>query len=339
LSKQLIKIRLQNGLSFETFKKEVFDICDLTFLYNFEESENPDFIIFGPYGNDIPAKGNYTRIGYYCENITPDLTNCEWAFGVPREEEIKSPKYKRIQWHGVDPQNLIKINWDAEKILASKTLFCNFLYSNQIPYREEFFKQLSKYKKIDSPGRSMNNMVSIDNMNTGDMWSVKRSFISSYKFTIAFENYVYPGYQTEKLYDAMICKSLPIYCGDPNINEVFNTKSFLNATDFIKPNDLRLVHFLEKVSQPNFIDILPQFYKSPKDRLQRKLRSIGRQLKMNTLFNKLDLSNLMDQIILLDKNPDLYIKYLNEPWLNNNTPPANLSLKTRWIEIFSGVNK
>jgi len=41
----------------------------------------------------------------------------------------------------------------------------------------------------------MNNMPSVDSIYKGDKWEVKHQFLSPYKFTIAFENYVYPGYQ------------------------------------------------------------------------------------------------------------------------------------------------
>ncbi len=181
-------------------------------------------------------------------------------------------------------------------------------------------------------------MPSVDNIYKGDKWAIKRQFLSQYKFTIAFENYIYPGYQTEKLYDAMLCKSLPVYCGDPNIREIFNTNSFLFANDFVKPNNSGLVQFLEGSSQLNFTDIRPLYYKSPKDRVQRKLKSIGRGLKMKFQFKNLDFSDLIDQIIFLDKNPDQYMDYLKQPWFNNNTPPANASLAERWTEIFSGKN-
>lgn len=131
-------------------------------MYHFEEVPDADFVIFGPYGNDIPQKGDYLRIGYFCENIKPDFSNCEWAFGVPREEDVMMPKYKRIQWHGFNPDLLIKkTDYDPEKILADKTGFCNFLYSNKVPYRETFYTQLSRYKNVDAPGRSMNNMPAL----------------------------------------------------------------------------------------------------------------------------------------------------------------------------------
>ncbi|AMR31822.1 hypothetical protein A0256_10515 [Mucilaginibacter sp. PAMC 26640] len=331
--KQQVKIRFQNGMSKEWALKEILNI--VLDKFEFIESDQPDFIFFAPYGNDVPAPGPYTRIGYFCENITPDLEACDWAFGIPLETEINNPKYRRIQWHNLDPQELVKVDWDAGKILESKTKFCNFFYSHPVPYREEFFRQLSKYKRVDAPGKSMNNMRPVEEIYQGDKWAVKHQFLSEYKFTIAFENNVYPGYQTEKLYDAMLCKSLPIYCGDPNVGEIFNTESFLNAADYIKPASSPVVEFLERRSQFNFRDIRPQFYRSPTDRIQRKLKATGKSLKLKLQFKGLNFSDLVDQVIALDKDQDKYIACLQQPWFNNNTPPENASLRNRWIEIFS----
>lgn len=330
--KLVIKIKFQNGLSFSTGVDEI--LSELKNEFEFVDSSLPDFIVFGPYGNDIPPKGNYTRIGYFCENFTPDLTICEWAFGIPREEEINHPQYKRIQWHGLNPEALIKNNI-PEDVLDKKTKFCNFIYSNKVPYREAFFKQLSKYKKVDAPGKSMNNMPSFDHQLTGDMWQRKRHFLSEYKFTIAFENYVYPGYQTEKLYDAMQANSLPIYCGDPNIGEIFNTSSFINTPDYLNTGST-WTNWLQKNCQMNFTDIRPQFFHNPAHRIQRKVKAVGRNLKMRLQFNRLDFNPLIERIIELDKNPDKYISTLTEPWFKLNTPPEKLSLKSRWIEIFTG---
>jgi hypothetical protein len=335
LSKRLIKLRFQNGLTFQDFKKDVFDIEQLANIYDFEESTNPDFIIFGPYGNDIPVKGNYTRIGYFCENIEPDMSICEWAFGVPREEEVRHPNYKRIQWHGQDPRLLVKPHgYNPKKILTSKTKFCNFLYSHKVAYREAFFRQLSKYKQVDAPGRSMNNMPAIDSLYGGDKWEVKRQFLSGYKFTIAFENDVYPGYQTEKLYDAMLSNSIPIYCGDPNIGEVFNTKAFINITDYID-NRSAIINWLEEITHKDFIDIRPQYYHNPVHRVKRKLKSIGRSLKTFLQVGTINFQPLIDRIIEIDQDNDKYLEMLGQPWFNNNTIPLNTSSGNRWIEIFN----
>ncbi|HVW15749.1 MAG TPA: glycosyltransferase family 10 [Mucilaginibacter sp.] len=336
MPKQLIKVRFQNGLSLDTFKKDVFDIYGLSEVCEFEESTRPDFIIFGPYGIDIPKPGEYIRIGYFCENIIPDLSICDWAFGVMPEEKISDPRYRRIQWHGLKPQQLIKpAGYNAAAILENKKHFCNFLYSHPVAYREEFFRQLSKYKRVNAPGKSMNNMPGIDERYAGTVWERKRQFLGEYKFTIAFENYVYPGYQTEKLYDAMQANSLPVYCGDPLIGQVFNTKSFINAPDYITTKHSGLVNWLEHNSQLSFHDILPMYYKGPLHRIRRKLKSIGRQLKMKYQFGKLDFTPLIDRIIELDKDDSKYVETLQQPWFNNNIPPAGASLKEHWLKIFS----
>ncbi|MBS1525980.1 MAG: hypothetical protein JST19_10055 [Bacteroidetes bacterium] len=336
MPKQLIRLRFQNGLSFDAFKKDVFDIYGLSEVFEFEESDDPDYIVFGPYGINIPKPGKYTRIGYFCENIVPDLSICDWAFGVMPEEKINNPRYRRIQWHGLDPRQLIKPrNYDATAILRNKKHFCNFLYSHPVSYREEFFRQLSKYKKVDAPGKSMNNMASIDNLYQGSVWERKREFLNQYKFTIAFENYVYPGYQTEKLYDAMQADSLPIYCGDPLVGNIFNTQSFINTPDYVEPKHSGMVKWLENNSQLNFHDILPTYYTGPLHRARRKLKSIGRRLKMKYQFDKLDFTPLIDRIIELDKDDSKYIEVLRQPWFINNNPPANASLKEHWLKIFS----
>jgi hypothetical protein len=335
-SKRLIKLRFQNGVTFAGFKNDVFDIEGLSDLFQFEESPDPDFIIFGPYGNDIPPKGNYIRIGYFCENIKPDLSICEWAFGVPREEDVKAANYKRIQWHGLYPQTLIKPpGYDAENILASKTKFCNFLYSHKVPYREAFFTALSQYKKVDAPGRSMNNMPGIDAVNKGDKWEIKKQFLSPYKFTIAFENDIFPGYQTEKLYDAMTSGSIPIYCGDPFVGDIFNTESFINATEYLQKKNKWLSRVMEQSGQMDFEDIRPAFLKGSKNRLKRKVKSYIRAAKTKIQFTKMDFTPLIERVIELDSNPELYLECLARPWLKNNAVPENSSLKNRWIEIFN----
>ena len=317
----------------------IFRVNNLCNEYHFvNEEQNPDVIIFGPYGDKIPKKGNYIRVGYYCENIMPNLDICDWAFGIPTETYINSPKYTRIQWQGFDPRELIKSNdYNPEQILTSKTKFCNFLYSHQVPYREAFFKQLSKYKRVDSPGKSMNNMSGIDTIYSGDRWSVKKQFLSDYKFTIAFENDVFPGYQTEKFYDAAKADSIPVYCGDPLIGEIFNKNSFINTLDIIPVKNETAKNFLQEISHYDFNDYRPAVHNNLYYKLRRKFKTLGNQKKMSLLLNNLDFSPVIEKIINLDKNPEAYIKMLKEPWLRDNKIPEDSSVTNRWREIFNAA--
>jgi hypothetical protein len=183
----------------------------------------------------------------------------------------------------------------------------------------------------------MNNALTIDKQYTGDKWEIKRQFLQPYKFTIAFESYCYPGYQTEKLYDAMRINSIPIYCGDPLIGDIFNQDSFINAFDHVKTNDGLLKNALEKFGQYNFNDYRPGVYNSLYYKIRRKLKTWAKFQKMRVQLNKLDFSPLIEKIIELDTNPDLYIAMLKQPWLVNNKVPDGMSFKARWVEIFNAA--
>ena len=329
--KKQVRIRFTNGLSFESGVREILNV--VLSEYEFIESDRPDFVIFGPYGSDIP-KGAFTRIGYFCENMKPDMRVCDWAFGTRYEEDVNDPRYLRMQWHGFDPNSLIKHQTNIDEVIQQKTRFCNFVYSNPSAFREKFCAALSKYKPVDAPGKSMNNMASIESANgtKGDMWQRKRAFISHYKFTIAFENSSYPGYHTEKILDPMMVNSLPIYWGNRHINRHFNTRSFVNAHEHLRENGSRLVGFLDANCQREF------FYSRAgadvvSSKIRRKLKHVGQAVKIRLQYDQ-KFDQLIEQIIEIDRDDSLYARYISEPWFHDNKPPSNEHVVQRWREIF-----
>ena len=68
--------------------------------------------------------------------------------------------------------------------------------------------------------------------NVGGPVRDKRSYISRCKFTIAFENESHPGYATEKILEPLLMGSIPIYWGDPEIEEDFNPDCFVSVHRF-----------------------------------------------------------------------------------------------------------
>ena len=82
-----------------------------------------------------------------------------------------------------------------------------------------------------------NNLVAVSN-DPRNPYKNKLKFLKNYKFTIAFENSVTPGYNTEKLIHPIIVNSIPIYFGDPFVSRDFNTKSFINVHDFQNMDDV-----------------------------------------------------------------------------------------------------
>ena len=205
-------------------------------------------------------KGNFVKIFFGAEHIKPNMKECDWAFSSYFEEDINNSRYMRIPVYmisdyklkdfGAPPFNK-KINFT--KLKKEKIKFCNFIYSQEIPKRNELFKLINNYKKVDSPGRCMNNMPPISrNTPKESRFSVnwveeKLNFLKPYKFTISFENSMNSGYTSEKLTQPMLVNSIPIYIGHKDVSKEFNTKSFINYNDFSSMKEF--IDFIIKVDK------------------------------------------------------------------------------------------
>lgn len=62
----------------------------------------------------------------------------------------------------------------------------------------------------------------------------KSDAIADYQYSIAIENSSYDNYVTEKFFDLVVCNTVPIYYGAPNITEVYPENSFIHI-DFSGP--------------------------------------------------------------------------------------------------------
>jgi hypothetical protein len=140
-------------------------------------------------------------------------------------------------------------------------------------------------------------------------------------------------FHPEKLLDPMTVNSLPIYWGNSYIGRHFNPKSFINTHEWLKVNNSSIISFLELTCNSDFKDMRPLNYKKPYHRVKRKLKSIGRKIKIQ--FQYSSFNELIERIIEIDRDDNLYANYLSEPWLYNNTRPSNQSVVNRWKEIFA----
>lgn len=210
-----------------------FDPCD-NFIYNALikhysleiDQESPDILFFSCYGS-MHMQYQCIKVYYTGENDTPNFTWCDYAMGFDDSLSF-GDRYLRLPLYAIQPRFIELFGIIRYEDYLSERKFCNYVYSNDRadPIRNLFFHQLNNYKRVDSGGQIENNI--------GDPVKDKLSFISDYKFTIAFENSVYPGYTTEKIVEPMISRSIPIYYGNPNVNLDFNPESFVwvkNADD------------------------------------------------------------------------------------------------------------
>jgi len=324
MNRSKIRLRFANGLRFEEFVNDVLWV--VRDIFDFIEHSDAEFLVFGPYGPP-PPPGAYTRIGYFCENIEPNMDICDWGFGVPYEEDVHHPRYCRIEWHAIKPTDLIKSPEVAKQPTPKQ--FCNFVNSNPAEFRESFFRALNRFKRVDAPGKSMNNRPSFDlDYPHLDQWQRKRRFLSGYKFTIAFENQSMRGYNTEKLTDPMLVGSIPIYWGNPCIGRHFNTRSFINAHEYLPSRRNFVTRWLEAKS------IVPYGRGETRPgRLAPRLRKLMRAMKQRFEFG-FNFDRLVARIRQIDGDEEAYREMLQEPWLLNNTAPSIDFLRGRWSAIF-----
>lgn len=203
--------------------------------YEIEYSEEPDFVFYSVYrtGREHYKYKNCVKIFIGLEGVIPDFNECDYAMGsYPMDV---GERYLQTPYQGLEPDMFERERF--KKINIKERKFCNFIYSNDnngkgAILRQEFCKELMKYKKVDCPGRVLNNMTDAIEARDGNWYQGKLEFIKDYKFTIAFENISMPGMITEKLIQAFQVGTIPIYWGDPEVGKMFNTKAFINCHDY-----------------------------------------------------------------------------------------------------------
>ena len=270
----------------------------LTSKYNLVDNQSDPDYVFSICQQRFQIKGSYTKIFFAGEVIKPKMNKCDWAFAWEYEDRFDYPNYMRIPCYTrlYGGPNFIRKQVNVEAIMKQKTKFCTFISRSPRKMRFEFFKSLSKYKKIDAPGALCNNMPKLDTLpqiqklNLPDGYKRKLAFLRPYKFTIAIENQSYDGYTSEKLPHGLMGNCATIYWGNPRVYKDFNPKSFINCHD-------------------------------------EKLTTMKQQIEY-----------MVERVIELDKDDDLYAKTLAEPWLPNNelTPWTNPKrIMKRFDKIFS----
>ncbi len=249
-------------------------------------------------------KGNFVKIFYASENCRPDMNKCDWAFTYDYDEELKNPRHLRLPVYKFEYSSLCKklANKKINIVQAKKekTKFCNYIYSNPVDIRNAFFKELNKYKKVESWGACYNNMgqrlprIRKEVVEYKQGLTKPEEFMNKFKFTIAFENSESPGYISDKVFGAMCVNSIPIFWGNPLIHRDFNTKSFLNYYDFEREVKRKIPTIFFKIP---IIKILTKKY-----------------------VQKFTFKKLIEKIIEIDNDDKLYEEYLKQPWYNDNKP-------------------
>jgi hypothetical protein len=248
--------------------------------YDLVLSPDPELVIYSVFtpGNGVPLlgghfsrampvlpKGRYVRVFMTGENVEPVMEDCDFAVTFSRL--IDHPNHlRRPLWVGAlssagsSPQALVKDpSTDWEKVARAKTRFCNYVYSKDVDFRVGILRELERYKSVDAVGLSQNNQ---GGRLVPPGQEAKVDFLRSYKFTLALENTIWPGYTTEKLVEPMVAASIPIYVGDPQVHLEFNPESYIDFSRFASLKEM--LEFVREVDNNDrlYIDMLSRpFYR------------------------------------------------------------------------------
>jgi GR25 family glycosyltransferase involved in LPS biosynthesis len=268
-------------------------------------NEKVDVLVFGPFGDRWRSiDPSVPKVHYTGENSKPiQHPDVKLNLGFEHrtdEHYIRLPLWMlEINWFRADVNRLVNpkpVSIDAccqdlakpnpskvQDDLEKRTKFCAFVVSNPCnSIRNNSFHWLSKYKKVDSAGRLYNNTGPdiFAGLGGGGGELKKVDFFKQYKFALTFENASSPGYTTEKMFHAKVGGCVPIYWGDPEVEQDFDVRGFIDARkikseqeliDLVKEVDNNDALWKEKTS-------IPALDPERRDRVRRTLATVAKRI-------------------------------------------------------------
>jgi hypothetical protein len=226
--------------------------------------DNPDYLFCSGYKGFHYCKFSGIRIFFMGELFFPDYNLVDYAFSPMNIQYDDRLLFIPFFMYTNGIESLVRRKSFIYEDIHSKNKFCNFIYSREgIPMRTELFNKVSSYKHVDSAGKYLNNMNGFpagdrSNARAGFSNKPKWDFQKDYKFSIVCENAVFSDYITEKIIDAYMAATIPIYYGDKSVVKYFNPKSFVNYSDY--SSDKEFIERIKEIDNNNelFLDMLNQ---------------------------------------------------------------------------------
>jgi hypothetical protein len=238
------------------------------------------------------------------ENVyDPDKTIADYFLGsffFDFENYTRFSLYSLYTLHHIKNGDLKSFDffYKENREIPNKEKFCAFVSRGPIGKRGKFFEKLNARKKVEASFSPYNDFqIGFDN---SAYWSSipKVNFIKKYKFNLCWEGTwrgthpAFPGaiiengdivnvngLTNEKIVEAFIAGTIPIYWGNSKISEEFNKNTFLNLNDF--ESEEALIDKIIEIDQND--DLYKSFFKE--------------KIAVNDNFSMEYLSDLFDNIL------------------------------------------
>jgi hypothetical protein len=231
---------LDSGLIGWLFKRAVGNFSATS------DEKSADVVITSVYGKARPkfpekticliwenARPNYSLYRY---SLSSDFDtylgrNCRlpvWYQGLawPGMERERRPPNERN--HGLEPLiDMESLYRPRASVSMDRESFCCFVAGNHELHRLHAVEALSQVGRVEVFG----------NVGNRPLRASKFDLLKQFRFNICFENSTYPGYYTEKLVHAWVGGCVPLYFADPWCRREFNSRAFINRTEFTTLDD------------------------------------------------------------------------------------------------------
>lgn len=224
---------------------------------------NPDIVFHSIFGRTkMSEQYKRKKILFLGENWRPSQFNTDFSisFDKPSDTNFRLPLWQAFLLKWPHLQDRL---FNRQQHLEFKH-FCAFVVSNPSNMlRNNHYDIMSQYKKVNAYGKVRTNNLQLQQYSKGKYWrqAFDDFFMSNpHKFIMSYENSSYPYYCTEKILNAFLVGSIPVYWGDPKVQEDWNSNAFINALrqsdwfDLVKIADTNQSFFEDLYNEPVFTD-------------------------------------------------------------------------------------
>lgn len=128
------------------------------------------------------------------------------------------------KWIHIDKYEFKEKEFSVSTICGHKTITSNHVLRQKIWYKQNQIKTPKKF--------FLSKLGGVENFNNNPILGEFKEPLFDSMFHLCIENVSKENFFTEKLIDCLLCKSIPIYIGCPNIGNYFNTEGFFIANNF-----------------------------------------------------------------------------------------------------------
>lgn len=187
--------------------------------------EVPDILFYSRGPGCAHLRYDCVKVYFTGENDFPDFNECDYALSFYESDcGGRNLRYPLYMLYECDQAANPPVLTDAEALGRG---FCSLVMSNASnchTHRLEIIDAVAAYKPLAYGGAFRNNV--------GGRVAEKIPFIGRYKFNLALENSVMPGYVTEKLLEPFAAATVPVYWGAEAAKRDFNPEAFVNVNDY-----------------------------------------------------------------------------------------------------------